>query len=675
MRRSLLVGVAAAVVLLAALPVGALLYVNHRIVPRGLEALERRIAETGGARLSIGDARFRPGNGLRLRELELTAGPGKVQLSAGELHIAASAAELRRLPAAARSLQPAAAHARRALARGLWSEALWSLLGALAAEGLPPASVSARQVTLRMSAGARLSPVEIELSGVTLRHRKDRGVIELTAGSGAGVDLSGGLELRYAARRATGELIVLGAAVPQLRHPAATLRGATLTLHLRGSLHGSHLEQIEGLVDLEDLSIDAPVLAPERIGPVDLRYSFAGTTDPSLRDPLARPGVPYTVRRALPRGELSLPEGRLEVNGLRLAAAAALRGLGPAVPHPVSGAPTTLPRRLSLDLSLAPTPLPRIAGAVPPQMRGPLSVLELDGSFAWDLALDVPRYNPGRASWEASGRLRGFAVRRIAAEVNPFILNGPFIHTIRDPAVGYLRSVRIPAAAAEHRPLVPAQPPPGTPTAADAATGAREARGPADPGYTYVRLWEMSEWVPKAVLTAEDGDFYYHGGVNFRTLAQAAARNVRAGEVVLGASTISMQLAKLLFLDDERIFSRKLQEVFLVYLMEHEVPVAKDRILEIYLNIAEFGPGVFGIHDAARYYFDTDPADLTAGEAMFLATVLPSPKRYHWYYARGEITDGWFIRMRSYFDIMLERERMTEDEYEEAIAEKPVFAK
>jgi membrane peptidoglycan carboxypeptidase len=60
---------------------------------------------------------------------------------------------------------------------------------------------------------------------------------------------------------------------------------------------------------------------------------------------------------------------------------------------------------------------------------------------------------------------------------------------------------------------------------------------------------------------------------------------------------------------------------------------------------------------------------------MFLATVLPSPKRYHWYYARGEITDGWFIRMRSYFDIMLERERMTEDEYEEAIAEKPVFAK
>lgn len=664
-----MVGVAAALVLLAALPVAALLYVNHRIIPRGVEALERRIAETGIAQLSIGHARFAPGNGLMLRDLEVTAARSEVHLTAGELHIAASADELRRLPDAARRLKPAAAHARRALAHELPSEALWSFLAALAAEGLPPASVSARQVTLRIPA------VGIDLTGLELSHRADPGVIELTAGSSAGADLSGALELNYSARRATGELIVLGAALPRLRSPAVTASGATLTLHLRGSLHGSRLEEIEGLIDLEDLAIDAAVLAPEPIGPVDLRYSFAGQTDPALRDPLARPGVPYTVRRALPRGELSLPEGRLEVNGVRLATAAALRGLGAAVPHPVSGAPTTLPRRLSLALSLAPTPVARLAGAVPPQLKGPLSALELDGNFAWDLALDVPRYNPGRASWEASGRLRGFAVRRIAAEVNPYILNGPFIHTIRDPAVDYIRSVRIPAAAAEHRPLFPAQPPPGTPPAGEATTGAREARSPADPGYTYVRLWEMSEWVPKAVLTAEDGDFYYHGGVNFRTLAQAAARNVRAGEVVLGASTISMQLAKLLFLDDDRIFSRKLQEVFLVYLMEHEVPVAKDRILEIYLNIAEFGPGVFGIHDAARYYFGTDPADLTAGEAMFLATVLPSPKRYHWYYARGEITDGWFIRMRSYFDIMLERERMSEEEYEEAIAEKPVFAK
>jgi len=291
--------------------------------------------------------------------------------------------------------------------------------------------------------------------------------------------------------------------------------------------------------------------------------------------------------------------------------------------------------------------------------------MELGGRFRWRLDLTVPRYNPGGLQWNAETELRDFAVVHIDESVSPFGLNGSFVHAIRDSEVDYLRYVRIP----------PAQ------SAADGTggdgseTGTRPTAGPApDPTFTYIRLDEMSPWVPRAVLTAEDGDFYYHNGVNFRTMAQAAVRNLDAGGVVLGASTISMQLVKMLFLDDDRVFSRKLQEVFLVYLMEHEVPVSKDRILEIYLNIAEFGPAVFGIHDAARHYFDTSASNLTAGEATFLASILPAPKRYHWYYERGGITEGWFIRMKSYYDIMLERDRMTPEEYAEAMREKPEFA-
>ena len=135
-----------------------------------------------------------------------------------------------------------------------------------------------------------------------------------------------------------------------------------------------------------------------------------------------------------------------------------------------------------------------------------------------------------------------------------------------------------------------------------------------------------------------------------------------------------MQLVKMLFLDQDRVFSRKLQEVFLVYLMEHHVPVSKERILELYLNLAEFGPGIYGIHRAAGYYFNKEPRELTAGEATWLASILPAPKTYHRYYEEGEISDGWFARMIGLYDIMLERGRMTPAEYEEALRRRPVFA-
>jgi len=210
------------------------------------------------------------------------------------------------------------------------------------------------------------------------------------------------------------------------------------------------------------------------------------------------------------------------------------------------------------------------------------------------------------------------------------------------------------------------------PAVVETAGASRRLR--VDPDYTYVRLEEMSPWVVRAVLTAEDGDFFFHDGVNFYTLPRALARNIEAGEIQFGASTISMQVVKMLYLDQQRQVARKLQEVFLVYLMEEIVPVAKSRILEIYLNIAEFGPGVFGVADAARYYFDKTPADLDAGEATWLASILPSPKRYHQYYEAGAISPGWFERMKSYFDIMLERGRMTPEEYASAVRSPPRFS-
>ena len=225
-------------------------------------------------------------------------------------------------------------------------------------------------------------------------------------------------------------------------------------------------------------------------------------------------------------------------------------------------------------------------------------------------------------------------------------------------------------------------PPVGAVTHGEATDGvaAAESAAPAsaaarvDPDYRYVYLDDMSPWVVRAILTAEDGDFFFYGGVNPVTLAGAIARNVAAGEILYGASTISMQVVKILFLEHQRIFSRKVQELFLVYLMEHQVPVPKERILELYINLAEFGPGIFGVNDASQLYFAKHPRDLTAGEATWLASILPSPKTYYAEYEEGRVSDVSFGRMIDLFDIMKERGRMTEWEHRAAITRRPHFA-
>ena len=150
---------------------------------------------------------------------------------------------------------------------------------------------------------------------------------------------------------------------------------------------------------------------------------------------------------------------------------------------------------------------------------------------------------------------------------------------------------------------------------------------------------------------------------------------MREGEFVRGASTISMQLVKNVFLSRRKVMARKIQEALLVWAMESVVQVPKARLLEIYLNVIEFAPGVFGIHDAAVHYFGKRPNALTLAEATWLVTIVPGPKKYHFYYERGEITESYFSRMKRYLRIIFTRERVTELEYQEAIATKPTFYK
>jgi hypothetical protein len=141
----------------------------------------------------------------------------------------------------------------------------------------------------------------------------------------------------------------------------------------------------------------------------------------------------------------------------------------------------------------------------------------------------------------------------------------------------------------------------------------------------WLPLRDMGALLPAAVIAAEDGRFWEHTGYDVAGMQEAAAANRAAGTVVRGGSTLSQQLAKNLFLDGERTYARKLRE--LLYAVELERELGKKRILELYLNVVEWGPGIRGAKDAAEAYFLKRPAGLLPEEAAWLASILRSPRR------------------------------------------------
>jgi monofunctional biosynthetic peptidoglycan transglycosylase len=144
--------------------------------------------------------------------------------------------------------------------------------------------------------------------------------------------------------------------------------------------------------------------------------------------------------------------------------------------------------------------------------------------------------------------------------------------------------------------------------------------------YQWVGYERISTHLKRAVIAAEDAKFVGHEGFDWQAISKAIERNEKKGRIVAGASTISQQLAKNLFLSGERSWARKGQEAVITWMLESAL--SKRRILELYLNYAEWGEGVFGAEAAARHHFGVSAAALDAQQAAWLAAVLPSPRRY-----------------------------------------------
>jgi monofunctional biosynthetic peptidoglycan transglycosylase len=169
---------------------------------------------------------------------------------------------------------------------------------------------------------------------------------------------------------------------------------------------------------------------------------------------------------------------------------------------------------------------------------------------------------------------------------------------------------------------------------------ALQTRNPkAELRHRWVPYERISVSLKRAVITAEDARFAEHEGVDWEAIEKAYKDNVRRGRPARGGSTITQQLAKNLFLSPERSYVRKVQELVITYMIEAFWD--KRRILEVYLNVVEWGEGVFGAEAAARYYFGVSAAQLSSEQAARLAAFLPNPKRY------GRVRSGPYLDSRT----------------------------
>ena len=145
---------------------------------------------------------------------------------------------------------------------------------------------------------------------------------------------------------------------------------------------------------------------------------------------------------------------------------------------------------------------------------------------------------------------------------------------------------------------------------------------------SWVKIENISRELIYAIIMSEDGQFFSHQGVDYDALINALGENIKRREWSLGGSTISQQTIKNIYLTQSKSLYRKLQEIIATRRLEKAL--TKNQILELYLNLVEFGPNIYGINEAAQYYFNTNGKKLNAAQGAFLAILMPSPRKYHY---------------------------------------------
>ena len=363
---------------------------------------------------------------------------------------------------------------------------------------------------------------------------------------------------------------------------------------------------------LRDLTVAHPMLAEQPVRGLELAGDISGSFDRRTRVLALTRGD--FVSRGLPfsfTGQLALPGGETAGGGRR--------------PRPA----------VTARLVVAPVPCQQVLDAVPREMARYIDDLGASGTFASDLALAIDWNDLDATTLDGSVGLRGC---RIAHQPQAIArLHGSFEHYVEVAPDQWLAFTV----------------------------------GPDSPDF--VPLDQVSPYLLKSLMSTEDSSFYGHHGFLPRELKAALIKNLKAGYFKFGASSITMQTVKNVLLYREKTLSRKLQELVLTWAIEQAL--GKDRILEIYVNAIEYGPGIYGIGNAARHYFGKSAHDLTPKESAFFSSILPSPKARYRQYCAGTLTSWSADKIDRILAIMLKRARLTQEEYDEAVAQPLVFVK
>lgn len=310
------------------------------------------------------------------------------------------------------------------------------------------------------------------------------------------------------------------------------------------------------------------------------------------------------------------------------------------LPFQLTGAATlrrgTTPPRLAARFVVPPVGCQQVLTALPAQLTGSeMTAFELTGKFTTDLHVAIDWANLQATELGGSVGINGCRARKVAPSVER--LAGSFEHFVEVDRGEWLSFVI----------------------------------GPENPDF--VPLVDVSPYLLQSLQTTEDGAFYKHHGFLPREFRTALIRNLEAGGFKYGASSISMQTVKNVLLYRQKTLARKFQELFLTWAVENFLE--KDRILEIYVNAIEYGPGLYGIGPAAQEYFGKPARDITAKEAAFFSSILPNPKERYRQYCKGTLRRWTEDKIGRILDKMLERGRITQEEHDLAVAQPLVFVK
>ena len=291
--------------------------------------------------------------------------------------------------------------------------------------------------------------------------------------------------------------------------------------------------------------------------------------------------------------------------------------------------------KIKARFSIPRQPCANVASAVPRVMIPRLDGAVFDGELWLEVRLAVDLKNPYGAKLDVDGDLDACTALTLGPLVDVDVLNQKFTHRVVEEDLD--------------EPILV---------------------GPAT--QYYVPITDIPEVVQQAAMATEDMGFFRHHGFKLGLIRRAVGLNLDKGWYVYGGSTISQQLVKNLYLSREKTLARKLEEAVIVWDMERKVD--KQRILELYLNIVEFGRHIYGIKAAAAEYFNKEPRDLTPLEAAFIMATKPAP-RYAWnVYRKRQFNEWWVSRMEGILRrLWSEMHVIDEAAYQEAAPYLPLF--